>query len=95
MVAHDVPQETICKFFQLRPYLDAGLTVDDITTAIQTAWKMAGPGAQEKQPPQLTFHKETSLLIAVGMPERLELIQNILGQLYRPSEKSSDKKPRE
>jgi hypothetical protein len=61
--------------YLLTPYLDQGLTVDDITTAIQTAWKMQGYSPM----PQLSFHKETKLLIAVGEPIQLEVITQVLG----------------
>jgi hypothetical protein len=66
-----------CRFYQLRPYLDSGLTVDDITTAIQTGWKMMG----DTSPPDISFHKETKLLIAVGAPDKLEIIDDVLKAL--------------
>jgi hypothetical protein len=66
-----------CRFYQLRPYLDSGLTVDDITTAIQTGWKMMG----DTSPPEISFHKETKLLIAVGAPDKLEIIDDVLKAL--------------
>jgi hypothetical protein len=73
------PEKT-CRFYQLSPYLDRGLTVDDITTAIQTGWKMEG----ETSPPEISFHKETKLLIAVGEPGKLEVIDNVLKALQPP-----------
>ena len=66
-----------CRFYQLRPNMDYGLTVDDITTAIQTGWKMMG----DTSPPEISFHKETKLLIAVGAPDKLEIIDNVLKAL--------------
>jgi len=66
-------------FFQLEDYLNSGLTVDDITTAIQTGWKMAGITS----PPQLNYHKETKLLIAFGKPDDLKTIENVLSALPR------------
>jgi hypothetical protein len=66
-----------CRFYQLAPYLDRGLTVDDITTAIQTGWKMEGP----ETPPEISYHKETKLLIAVGEPGKLEVIDDVLKAL--------------
>lgn len=70
-------QQKICHFFSLAPYLNRGFTVDDITTAIQTGWKLAGIIA----PPKLEYHKETKLLIAFGEPDRLGIIQQVLGSL--------------
>jgi hypothetical protein len=67
-----------CRFYQLGPYLDQGqYKVEDITTALDTAWKMLGEGNL----PQLKFHKETRLLIAVGQMDRLTLIDQLLSQL--------------
>jgi len=66
-----------CRFFSLAPYLDRGFTVDDITTAVQTGWKMAGV----TPPPQLNYHKETKLLIAFGAPDDLNVIQSVLSSL--------------
>ena len=66
-----------CKFYSLATYLDRGLTVDDITTAIQTGWKMAGVTPT----PELNYHKETKLLIAYGDPYRLATIDDVLRTL--------------
>jgi hypothetical protein len=70
-----MPKES--RFYLLTPYLDRGLTVDDVTTAIQTGWKMAGTSPT----PALSFHKETKLLIAVGDPNQLRIIDQVLGAL--------------
>lgn len=86
------PPPPSSRFFQLAPYLGRGLTVDDITTAIQTAWKMRGDVA----PPKISFHKETNLLIAVGDPMSLDTIQQVLSALDGPKPadeaKPADKK---
>ncbi len=71
------PVEKVCRFFSLSPYLERGFTVDDITTAIQTGWKMAG----SETPPQLSYHKETKLLIAFGEPKQLDVIYSVLQSL--------------
>lgn len=76
-----------CRFYSLAPYLEAGYTVDDITTAIQTAWKMLG----DKDTPTISFHKETRLLIAVGEPGKLETIDAALKALDRPKAKAEAK----
>jgi hypothetical protein len=72
-----VSTQKICQFYALTPYLDKGFTVDDITTAIQTGWKMAG----ETVTPELNYHKETKLLIAFGEPNKLQTIQQVLQTL--------------
>jgi hypothetical protein len=76
------PPQKICQFFSLSPYLDHGFTVDDITTAIQTGWKMAGVTPT----PELNYHKETKLLIAFGEPKDLNTINNVLNTL--PAQKA-------
>jgi hypothetical protein len=70
----------ICRFYSLAPYLDRGMSVDDITTAIETGWKMLG----ETSPPTISFHKDTKLLIAVGEQSKLETIDAVLKALEPP-----------
>jgi hypothetical protein len=77
-----IPAEKVCRFYQLAPYLERGLTVDDITTAIQTGWKMMG----DISTPEISFHKETKLLMAVGEPDKLEVIDNVLRALQPASQ---------
>ncbi len=78
----------ICRFYSLSPYLERGLTVDDITTAIEAGWKMLGlygPGRTAPDVsslmPAIRFHKETKLLIAVGEASKLETIDAVLKAL--------------
>src|SRR6267142_5246992 len=49
------PPSKICRFYALGPYLDWGLSIDDITTAIKTGAKML----EETDEPTLSFHKDT------------------------------------
>jgi hypothetical protein len=72
-----VSTEKVSRFYSLTPYLDRGFTVDDITTAIQTGWKMAG----ETTTPELNYHKETKMLIAFGEPDELKTIDDVLRTL--------------
>jgi hypothetical protein len=44
----------------------------------------------DTSPPQISFHKETKLLIAVGEPDKLEIIDNVLKALQPPPQNSSD-----
>ena len=74
-VAPVVPK--VCRYYPLTSHLERGLTVDDITTAIQTGWKMLG----DQETPTISFHKETKLLIAVGDPAKLETIDAVLKAL--------------
>ncbi len=72
-----ISSQKICQFYSLAPYLDRGFTVDDITTAIQAGWKMAGV----TPPPELNYHKETKLLIAFGEANNLNIIRSVLDSL--------------
>lgn len=74
-------QTSMTRFWLLTPYLQSGLSVDDITTAIQTAWKMRG-GTERTS---LSFHQETKLLIAVGYPVGLETVDLALRALLPPT----------
>lgn len=67
----------VSRFYSLTPYLKQGLKAEDVTTAIQTAWKMLG----EKETPTISYHQETELLIAVGEPGKLETIDAVLKAL--------------
>lgn len=78
-----------CKFFQLAPYLQNNLRVEDITTAITTGWDLMGL----KQQPQIQYHKETKMLIAFGEAAHLEVITSVLKELQPPSEKVPPLKP--
>jgi hypothetical protein len=73
------PPSKICRFYALGPYLDLGITIDDITTAIKTGAKMLG----ETDEPTMSFHKDTRLLIAVGEPSRLDIIDSALRALQQ------------
>ena len=75
-----VSPDKVCRYYSLATYLERGMSVDDITTAIQTGWKMLG----DKETPAISFHKDTKLLIAVGEPNKLEMINAVLGALTLP-----------
>jgi hypothetical protein len=76
--------EKTSQFYSLADYLEAGLTVDDITTVIQNGWKMAGVNPT----PELKYHKETKLLMAYGEPEKMATIDNVL-KVLKPKEARS------
>jgi hypothetical protein len=73
----------VCRFYSLAPYVDRGLSVDDITTAIETGWKMLGDEGASL--PVIKYHKDTKLLIAVGEPSKLETIDAALKALEPPT----------
>lgn len=86
--AYQTISATVCHFYQLSPYLDAGYKVEDITTAIGTAWKMLGV----TRPPEISYHKDTKVLIVVGEADKIRVVDNVLGQLSqgKPKEKSAN-----
>jgi hypothetical protein len=84
----EVEVPTICRFYQLGPYLEAGYKVEDITTAMETAWKMLGVNPQ----PDMKYHKDTKLLIAVGEEDKLKMIDDALAQLSKGSLKHASSK---
>lgn len=69
------------RFYQLEPFLTKN-TIEDITTAIQTAWSMMGK-TKSNTADTLKFHQETKLLIAVGEESQLQVIDDVL-QALRP-----------
>jgi len=71
------PPYKISKFYFLGPYLDSGISIDDITTAVKTGAKMLG----DTDEPTMSFHKDTKLLIAVGEPDKLAIIDSVLRAL--------------
>ncbi len=83
-----MPPERV-RVLNLRRYLDGGLSVEDITTAIRTACELLPDGGQ----PKLTFHQETSLLICRGRVEQLELVKEVLAQLEAPSGRGGSSGP--
>jgi hypothetical protein len=83
-----VLSSTVCKFYQMEPYLEAGYKVEDVTTTVETAWKMLGV----TNTPTISYHKDTKVLIVVGKQEQVDLIGGVLKQLSTtPKEKSNDK----
>ncbi len=78
-----------CRFYQLAELLGENYKVEDITTAIQTGWKLL----KVATPPELKFHAETKLLIAVGHQEDLVLIDSVLTELHKAVSKSAKSQP--
>lgn len=70
--------QNYCSFYQLAGFLK-DYKIEDITTAIKTGWQMLDVSPA----PQLKFHSETQLLIAVGPPEHLRIIESVLRELQK------------
>jgi hypothetical protein len=82
--ADGIIQKEGSQVFQLQRYL-AKYKIEDITTAIQTTWDMLG----KARGAQLKYHKDTALLIAVGAPEQLAVISQVLASLAQGMEIST------
>ena len=66
----------ICQILPLGKFLGE-YKVEDITTAVKTAWSMMGDDAGA----QLKYHTDTKLLIAVGTPGQLSILSQVLSSL--------------
>ncbi len=75
------PKPKQSQFFDVSGLLGEKLSIDDITTAIRTAWGAAATEGDEPPMEALKFHQETQLLIATGSPEQLEAVNNLLALL--------------
>ncbi|MBE7498825.1 MAG: hypothetical protein HS113_00635 [Verrucomicrobiales bacterium] len=69
------------RYFNLGRYLET-YPLEDITTAIQTGWKMLRH-ISDQPVPEMNFHKDTQLLIAVGDLKGIEVIAQVLSELGR------------
>ncbi len=66
----------ISRFYNLNA-VEQRFTIQDITTAVKTAWDLL----DVKNQPTLKYHPETKLLIAVGQEEHLQVVDNVLKEL--------------
>ena len=73
-----------CRFYQLQPYLDSrldgGRHHDGDSNRLENDGRHFAPGNN--------FHKETKLLIAVGAPDKLEIIDDVLKALQSAPQNS-------
>lgn len=53
--------------------------INDITTAVKTTWEFGGAGKASK--PDLKYHQETNMLIALAEKEQLDTVTEVLAQL--------------
>jgi hypothetical protein len=60
-------------------HLLAKYKIEDVTTAIQSAWKMAGKAPNA----DLKYHQDTQLLMALAETQQLQTITEVLGELSK------------
>ncbi|MBI1176594.1 hypothetical protein GC207_04060 [bacterium] len=70
-------EDSTVQVYQLARLLAKGYTIDDITTAIKTAWQMLDSSVQ----PEMKYHSDTGLLVARGTIVQLTLIRDVMAQL--------------
>lgn len=68
--------DTVTQIFEVAPFL-ANLELEDLTTAIETAWEMAEAGENAR----LRYHEETKLLFVRGSRAQVALVEQVLHQL--------------
>lgn len=80
-------------FFDLQPLLTSDqMTVDDITTAISTAWM--ADGEPEPKAESLRYHQETKLLIVTASPSRIQSATALIKLLTDRTRPSTDEQQR-
>lgn len=73
-----VGSQNTCRIIPVGKYLGQGhYKIEDITTAVKTAWSMMGDDAGA----QLKYHTDTKLLIAVGSAEQVNVLMQVLTAL--------------
>jgi hypothetical protein len=72
--------------FSVKTLLEDSVRIEDIVTAIETAWIMRSQQVSAK----LKYHEETKLLIAVGNRDDLRTVENVLRALTSPKPRASD-----
>lgn len=79
-----------CQILPLGKYLQpvGEYKVEDITTAVKTAWSMMGDDAGA----QLKYHTDTKLLIAVGTSAQLSILSQVLSSLEMGLDSRTEKK---
>jgi len=81
---------TVCRAFSLNKYLagkadkEVNAAMTEIEEALQTAWQMvqfADPANSKMRKPQLNLHRATKLLIVVGQPQQVQVVEEVINQL--------------
>lgn len=73
-------EQRVVQFYPVAQYL-SHFTVEDITTAIESGWKLQGGELAKGATPILRFHEETKLLICAGSSQQIEVIPQVLAGL--------------
>jgi hypothetical protein len=79
----------VCQILPLGKFLQE-YKVEDITTAVKTAWSMMGDDGGA----QLKYHTDTKLLIAVGTSGQLSILTQVLSSLETGMDKTGNAEPK-
>lgn len=83
-------KKPICRAFSLSRYLagktdkDVDIAMVGVESALNTCWEMlqrADRSTTKPAAPQLNLHRATKLLIVVGDPEQIGVVEQVIGQL--------------
>src|SRR5205085_1582362 len=93
--------QKICRVFNLSKYLERATdksvdaAIKEVMESLETAWSMLrqANGDQEELP-KLNLHRGTKLLIAVGRPQDLEILEQVVKELQGSGAGSFDVTPR-
>ena len=77
-VLHQVPDRRKTRAFYVGDLLRK-FKVNDITTAVKTTWEFGG--AEKALKPELKYHQETNMLIALAEAPDLDTVTEVLAQL--------------
>ena len=77
-VLHGVPDRRKTRAFYVGDLLKK-FKINDVTTAVMTTWEFGGAGKAWK--PDLKYHQETNMLIALAEKEQLDTVTEVLAQL--------------
>lgn len=78
-VGEPVAPTWVVQYFPIADYL-SHFTVEDITTALESGWKLQAPTGG---PAAIRFHEETKLLIIAGTEAQMKLIPQVLEGLQK------------
>jgi hypothetical protein len=79
-VLHRAPDRRKTRAFYVGDLLKK-FKINDITTAVKTTWEFNGP--EKSSQPDLKYHQETNMLIALADKEQLDSASEVLEQLRR------------
>jgi len=69
-------------YFAMNPDVDIDVSIKEIQNVLQTAWSMLRDANAEDEPmPTLSVHKGTKMLVAVGRPEDLVILSQVVSEL--------------